>query len=311
MSGLPDGGPLEYTKGRGVMTVNTRVLVNDFTYHVPATLDEALAFLDRYGEDAEVLAGGTDLIVQMKLGRRSPQAVVDVSRLQELKHLEAGEKVRIGAGRRYMDVLPYLRDLGRYDSLAEAIDSIGKLQVLSVGTIGGNLGNGSPAADTPPPLISFDASVRVMSAQSVRTVALGEFHTGPGRTALAPNELIIDVEWDAFPDGKASAFRKLTRVASDISKVTCAVTLQRDGDICTACRVALGAVGPTPLRAEIAEAKLEGQRIDDALVDEGARLVVETISPIDDIRCTELYRRETAGVLFKDAFQAAWERAAC
>ena len=170
----------------------------------------------------------------MKLGRKAPKFVVDISKLEELKHLEAGEKIRIGAGRRYMDVLPFLQGLGRYHSLAEAIDSIGKLQVLSVATVGGNLGNGSPAADTPPPLITYDARVRVRSAHQERVVPLREFHTGPGKTVLAPNEIIVDVEFDAFPDGRASAFRKLTRVASDISKVTCAVTLQRDGETCTA-----------------------------------------------------------------------------
>lgn len=293
------------------MTINTRVLVNDFTYHVPATLDDALGFLDQYGEDAGVLAGGTDLIIQMKLGRKAPKFVVDTSKLEELKHLEAGEKVRIGAGRRYMDVLPFLTGLGRYHSLAEAIDSIGKLQVLSVATVGGNLGNGSPAADTPPPLITYDARVRVRSAHQERIVPLREFHTGPGKTVLAPNEIIVDVEFDAFPDGRASAFRKLTRVASDISKVTCAVTLQRDGETCTMCRIALGAVGPTPMRAHTAEAALEGRAVDGALVDECVRLVVGDISPIDDIRCTEMYRREAAGVLFKDAFETAWERATC
>lgn len=293
------------------MTVNTRVLVNDFTYHVPQSLDEALDFLGRHGEEAEVMAGGTDLVVQMKLGRRAPRFVVDISRLEELKEMKAGEKVRIGAGRRYMDVLPYLQGLGRYHGLAEAIDSIGKLQVLSVATIGGNLGNGSPAADTPPPLITYDARVRVRSARQERVLPLREFHTGPGRTVLARDELIVDVEWDAFPVGRASAFRKLTRVASDISKVTCAVTVQRDGDTCTSCRVALGAVGPTPLRATSAEAALEGQKVTEALLDECVRLVVADISPIDDIRCTELYRREAAGVLFKDAFQTAWERATC
>ena len=276
-----------------------------------ASLDEALGFLDTYGEDAELLAGGTDLVIQMKLGRRSPRFVVDISKLEELKELEAVDTVRIGAGRRYMDVLPYVQGLGRYHSLAEAIDSIGKLQVLSVATIGGNLGNGSPAADTPPPLITFDARVRVMSAHMERVLPLREFHTGPGTTVLAPNEIIVGVEWDAFPAGRASAFRKLTRVASDISKVTCAVTVQRDGDTCTLCRIALGAVGPTPMLALTAAAALEGRTVDAALVDECVRLVVEDISPIDDIRCTEMYRREAAGVLFKDAFQTAWERATC
>ncbi len=293
------------------MTVNTRVLINDFTYHVPSTLAEALGFLDQYGEDAAVLAGGTDLIIQMKLGRRSPKFLVDVSKLEELKHLEAGEKILIGAGRRYMDVLPFLQGLGRYHGLAEAIDSIGKLQVLSVATVGGNLGNGSPAADTPPPLMTYDASVRVRSAHQERVVPLREFHTGPGAIVLAPNEIIVAVEFDAFPDGRASAFRKLTRVASDISKVTCAVAVERAGETCTHCRIALGAVGPTPLRARSAEAALEGREVDASAVEECARLIVEEISPIDDIRCSEKYRREAAGVLFRDAFASAWERAKC
>jgi CO/xanthine dehydrogenase FAD-binding subunit len=293
------------------MTVNTRVLVNDFEYIVPSSLDEALRLLDEHGEAAAVLAGGTDLVVQMKLGRKSPKFLVDTSKLDDLKHLEAGEKIRIGAGRRYMDVLPFVEGLGRYHSLAEAIDGIGKLQVLSVATVGGNLGNGSPAADTPPPLITYDASVRVMSAHRERIIPLREFHTGPGATMLAPNEIIVGVEFDAFPDGRASAYRKLTRVASDISKVTCAVTVERDGETCTHCRVALGAVGPTPLRARSAEAAVEGRTIDPSVLEECARLVVGDISPIDDIRCTEMYRREAAGVLFKDAFATAWERATC
>jgi carbon-monoxide dehydrogenase medium subunit len=292
-------------------TVNTRVLVNDFAYTTARSLDEALGFLERHGDEAAVLAGGTDLVIQMKLGRRAPKFLLDVSRLEELKRLEAGETVRIGAGRRYMDVLPFLQGLGRYHSLAEAIDSIGKLQVLSVATVGGNLGNGSPAADTPPPLITYDARVRVKSARTERVVPLGEFHTGPGATVLSPGEIIVDVEFDAFPEGRASAFRKLTRVASDISKVTCAVTVQRDGDTCRWCRIALGAVGPTPLRARTAEAALEGRTIDSSTLDECARLVVSDIAPIDDVRCSEMYRREAAGVLFKDAFAAAWERATC
>lgn len=293
------------------MTVNTRVLVNDFEYVVPGSLDEALRFLDEYGTDTNLLAGGTDLIIQMKMGRRSPRFVVDISKLEELKQLEAGVTVRIGAGRRYVDVLRFLREQGRHDSLAEAIEGIGKIQVLTVGTVGGNLGNGSPAADTAPPLLTYGARVRLRSAHAERIVPLREFYTGPGATVMAPNEIMIDVEFDAFPDGRASAFRKIARVACDISKVTCAVVVQRDGETCTHCRVALGAVAPVPLRARTVEAALEGRRIDAAAAHQCAALVQEDISPIDDIRCTELYRREAAGVLFEETFQTAWERARC
>ena len=293
------------------MTVNTRVLVNDFEYVAPSSLGEALRLLDEHGPDARPLAGGTDLVIQMKLGRRAPRLVVDISKLEELKQLEAGETIRIGAGRRYIDVLRFLRELGGYDGLAEAIEGIGKIQVLTVGTVGGNLGNGSPAADTAPPLLTYDARVRVRSAHAERVVPLRDFHTGPGATVMAPNEIMIEVEFDAFPSGRASAFKKIARVACDISKLTCAVAVQREGDTCTHCRVALGAVAPTPVRARVVEAALEGRQIDAHAVADCAALVDGDISPINDIRCGELYRREAAGVLFRDAFETAWERARC
>jgi CO/xanthine dehydrogenase FAD-binding subunit len=294
-----------------VTAVNTRVLVNDFEYALPSSLDEALRLLDRHREDARVLAGGTDLVIQMKLGRTAPKVVVDVSRLEELKGLEAGATIRIGAGRRYLDVLRFLEEQGRCHALAEAIEGIGKIQVLAVGTLGGNLSNGSPAADTAPPLLAYDARVHLRSAGGERVVPLHEFYAGPGETVMAAGEIMTAVEFDTAPEGRASAFLKMARVACDISKVTCAVSVQRDGDTCTHCRVALGAVAPVPLRARAVEAALEGRPIDAAAVDEGAALVDAEISPIDDIRCSELYRREAAGVLFKDVFTTAWERARC
>jgi CO/xanthine dehydrogenase FAD-binding subunit len=293
------------------MSVNTRVLVNDFEYVAPASLDEALALLGRHGADAGILAGGTDLVIQMKMGRRAPRVVVDISKLKDLKELAAGETVRIGAGRRYVDVLRFLGEQGRCHALAEAIEGIGKIQVLAVGTIGGNLGNGSPAADTAPPLLTYDGRVRVRSAHAERVIPLHEFYTGPGATVMAPDEIMIEVEFDALPDGTSSAFRKMARVACDISKVTCAVLVQRDGETCTRCRVAFGAVAPVPVRARRLEAALEGRRIDADLLAESVSLIDLDISPIDDIRCTELYRREAAGVLFRDAFETAWERARC
>jgi CO/xanthine dehydrogenase FAD-binding subunit len=293
------------------MSVNTRVLVNDFEYVAPASLDEALEILDRHGPEAEALAGGTDLVIQMKLGRKAPKVVVDVSKLQELKRLEAGDTIRIGAGRRYVEVLQFLREQGGYDGLAEAIESIGKIQVLSVATVGGNLSNGSPAADTAPPLLTYDARVHLASVDRERVVPLSEFYLGVNATVIAPNELMTMVEFDAFPAGRSSAFRKIARVACDISKLTCAVVVQRDGETCTHCRIALGAVAPVPLKVGSVEAVFEGRQVDELAARKGGSLLCQEISPIDDVRSTELYRREAAGVLFKEAFETAWERARC
>ncbi len=291
--------------------MNTRVLVNDFEYILASSLDEVLALLDKHGEDAKVLAGGTDLVIQMKMGRKAPRFVIDVTRLEELKHLEDGDVVRLGAGCRYVDALELLKRNGRCHSLVEAIESIGKIQVLAVGTVGGNLCNGSPKSDTAPPLITYDAKVRVMSAHAERIIPLREFHTGFNRTVMAPNEVMTSIEFDAAPAGRGSAFRKIARVACDISKLTCAVAVQRDGDVCTACRIALGAAGPVPQQPQAAAALLAGQPIDGALLDRAAAEVSREIDPPAAGRCSAEYRREAAGVLFRDAFETAWERARC
>jgi carbon-monoxide dehydrogenase medium subunit len=293
------------------MITNTRVLVNDFEYVLPSSLSETLALLDEHGDAAKVLAGGTDLVIQMKMGRKAPRFVIDISKLEDLKQLEDGDVVRIGAGRRYIDVLEFLRRSGRYHSLTDAIESIGKIQVLTVGTIGGNLSNGSPKSDTAPPLITYDARVRVMSAHAERLIPLREFHTGFNKTIMAPNELMSAIEFDAFPAGKASAFRKIARVACDISKLTCAVLVERDGDICTSCRIALGAAGPVPQQPHDAEALLSGQVVDATLLDRAGEEVSREIDPPKAGRCSAEYRRDAAAVLFRDAFETAWERARC
>jgi len=291
--------------------MNTRVLVNDFAYIPASSLNEVLALLDEHGEDAKVLAGGTDLVIQMKMGRKAPRFVIGISGLEELKHLEDGPAVRIGAGCRYIDALELLKRNGRCQSLAEAIESIGKIQVLAAGTVGGNLCNGSPKSDTAPPLITYDAKVRVMSAHAERIIPLREFHTGFNKTVMAPNEVMTSIEFDALPEGRGSAFRKIARVACDISKLTCAVAVQRDGDVCTSCRIALGAAGPVPQQPHAAEALLSGQVVDDALLERAGEEVSREINPPTAGRCSAEYRREAAGVLFRDAFETAWERARC
>jgi CO/xanthine dehydrogenase FAD-binding subunit len=247
----------------------------------------------------------------MKMGRKAPKFVIDISKLEELKHLEDGDIVRIGAGRRYIDVLKFLSRAGRYHSLADAIESIGKIQVLTTGTIGGNLSNGSPKSDTAPPLITYDARVRVMSAHAERIIPLREFHTGFNTTIMAPNELMTEIQFDAFPAGKASAFQKIARVACDIAKLTCAVAVARDGDLCTSCRIALGAAGPVPQQPRSAEALLNGQVVDGALLDLAGGAVSREIDPPKAGRCSAEYRRDVAAVLFRDAFETAWERAKC
>jgi carbon-monoxide dehydrogenase medium subunit len=179
-----------------------------------------------------------------------------------------------------------------------------------MGTIGGNLCNASPSADTAPPLIVFNARVKLLRRASERTLDLQEFFKGVNCTALGPDEMMVEILLDPPRPNTGSAFMKISRVGADISKVSCAVALERKADLCLSCRVALGAVAPVPMRANGAEGILEGKKVETRLVEAAAQRVAEEIKPIADIRSTAEYRRWVATVIFRDVFWKAWRRAA-
>lgn len=288
---------------------NTHILVEEFDYVEPEAPQAVAAALAEYGDQARLMAGGTDLLVQMKLERRSPTCVVGLRRVPSLRRVEYERGLEIGAAAsvRRVGTAAVVRE--RYTALAEACQAFSTVQIMVMATVGGNLCNASPAADTAPPLLAFDARLRLVSPSMTREVPLDRFFTGPGRTVLAAAEFVESV-WVPPPEGPTgSAFLKVGRVAADISKVCVAVKLVREGARVRDCRVALGAVAPTPRRAVRAEAVLVEEPLTARVVEEAARLAREEIEPITDVRSTAAYRRYVAGVLVQDGLRRAWARA--
>ncbi len=290
---------------------NTHILVHEFDYLEPVTVEEAVALLARYGPQARVLAGGTDLLVQMKMERLSPRYLVSIGRVPGLRgialqdnHLWIGALTPIRAVRND----PWVR--ARYPALAEACAAFSTTQVQVMGTIGGNLGNASPASDTAPALIAWDAEAVIRGPGGERRMPVEELFVGPGRTALEAGELITAVVLPPPLEGTGSAFLKVARVTADLAKVNAAVRVVRQGDRIADVRLAFGAVAPTPLRARKAEAVLIGQEFCEEAVAEAARVAAEEVAPIDDVRSTAWYRREITRVLACDGLFRAWERAA-
>ncbi len=290
---------------------NTHILLQGFEYREPTSLEEATALLKQYGERAQVLAGGTFLLVQMKMEGLAPECVINVNKVPALNGITLSEEdgLRIGA----LTKIRALRDAPQvqagYTALAEACAAFGSAQIQMMGTVGGNLCNGSPASDTVPALMALDARLLLTGPEGRRVVPLEEFLVGPGQVARQEGELLVGVELDAPQPGTGSAFIKLSRVAADLAKVSVAAVVVREGDRIVDCRLSFGSVGPTVLRTRQAEAQLVGQTFSAELALAAGETAAGEVTPIDDVRSTAWYRRQVIKALTHDVLQMAWERA--
>lgn len=274
-------------------------------YLRPTTWTEALVMKAQRPE-AVPLAGGTDLMVELNMDRRRPPAVIDLTRVRELADwtLDAGW-LRIGAGVTYTRVIAELGD--RLPGLAMASRTVGSPQIRNRGTLGGNLGTGSPAGDALPPLLAAGAEIELASTAGRRAVPIADFCLGPKRTALRPDELIAAVH--VRPAGGPQQFSKVgTRNAMVIAVASFALDVDRErGRVGTG----IGSAGPTPLRAQAAERFAEGLLASGADLDEAAAirfgdLVAGAARPIDDVRGTAAYRRHALAVLARRTLAWAW-----
>ncbi len=281
-----------------------------FEYHEPASVAEAVALAARFGDEARFLAGGTDLVIQMRRGRLSPRHVVSLRRVPGLDVLRFDGRVHVGAlvTHRRLERAPVFQ--GRLHALVEGAEVIGGHQVRNVGTVGGNVVNASPAADVVPVLLVLDAAVTMVGPDGERRLPLHAFLLGPGKTAKRPDELVTAVEFPTPAAGTATAFLKAgRRRAMEISVVCVAARLTLDADgRCRSARVALGAVGPTTLRARRAEAALEGERPTPAALRHAGAVAAEECAPISDVRASAAYRRLLVGTLVPRALARCAER---
>ena len=286
--------------------------MHDFQYCAPTTLREAIGLLGDPAVSARVLAGGTDLIIQMRAGTRRPARLVDVKRIPELDVLscDARSGLRIGAAVPCCRVTehPVVREL--YPGLAEAAALIGSDQIQSRATIAGNLCNASPAADTAPALIALDASCVVLGRAGERIVAVADLMASPGRSRLEPDELLTEVRIPPPVARSADCYQRLIpRNEMDIAVVGVGIALAFAGDVCSRARIALGAVGPTPIVADRAAAELVGSTVDAAALERAAAAAIAAAAPISDLRGPAEYRRQIVGVLVRRAGAEAARRA--
>jgi len=277
-----------------------------FDYYRPTTLDEALALFERLNGNVSILAGGTDLLVAMKERRGKHPALFDIKSVPDLNAVRADNgNLCLGAtaSTRTLAASPAVRE--RFPMLAQALKLLGSMQVGNRATIGGNLCNASPAADSAPPLLVLNASVKLVSKARSRTVSLDKFFVGPKKTVI-DHELLSEVRIPATaPDGRA-VFHKLglRNAPEDIGIVSAAVYAVPDAEKKTwrEVRIALGAVAPTPIRARHAEERIEGQAIDQQIAAEAAQIAAsKDAEPITDIRASAEYRRAMVAVLVKRA----------
>ena len=276
-------------------------------YLAPASLDEALEALAARAPNARLIAGGTDLLIELDLGVRAPCALIDLSRLPGLDiiSIDAGI-VHLGPLVTHAHVVADPRLRSAAAPLALACREIGAPQIRNRGTVAGNLITASPANDTITALMALDAEVTLRSVQGERVVALRDFYTGVRKTVMQPDEMMTGIAFAALAEDERGAWVKLgLRRAQAISVVNTAVTITRDsaGRI-TRARIALGAVTPTIIRVPEAEAALVGGRLGDAAIAAAARLAKAAARPISDVRASAEYRLDMVGVLVARALRA-------
>jgi len=284
-----------------------------FDYFEPTTLDEAVSLLAQYNGRANLLAGGTDLLVEIKERLRLPDYVINIKKIPALNQLTFDEKtgLRFGAlvTAREIETDPLVQQ--KYPNLAQAARELGSIQVRNRATVAGNICRASPSADTLPPLIADGARLKIYGPTGERELLLEQFFTGPGRTVLGTAEIVTEIIIPPPPPHTGKCYIKHgRRKAMELATVGVAASLTLENDRCQTVRIVLGAVAPTPIRATQAEAVLHNMQINQALIGTAAQTAMNESTPISDVRASAGYRREMVRVLTQRAIAQALEATA-
>jgi CO/xanthine dehydrogenase FAD-binding subunit len=278
-----------------------------FGYVIAKDVGHAVTLLAEHGAKAKILAGGTDLLVELKHAVHNPEIIVDVSRLAELKDIAVRDDgLHIGALATHSDIMssPVIR--GMFPALVSAAHSIGAMQTRNLGTLGGNLVTCVPSMDSGPALIALDASVTVASSAGQRRIPLPDLFVGPRKTSLKPGDLLVDIVIPNENLDKPAAFEKFgLRKGQALALVNAAAAFFIDKGNFRKPRIALGAVAPTVIRAPKAEAYLDGRKISAEAMAEAGRIAATEAKPISDFRASADYRRDLIAVLVKRALANA------
>ena len=286
----------------------------EFEYAAPSSVDDAVSILAENGNDARILAGGTDIIAQLKENRRRLKVLVDIKKIPEANELsyDPGSGLHMGAAVPCYQTYEDAEIHAAYPCLTDSTQLIGSIQIQSRATVAGNLCNSSPAADTIPALIALNATAKVVGPNGSRDVAAQDFCTGLGQNVMENGEMVVSIHIPA-PEANSGGFslRFIPRNEMDIAVANAAayVVLSDDKKSFVSARLAVGAVAPTPLYLEAAGDLLAGKEVTDEIIEEAAEIAREAANPITDMRGTVEQRVHLAGVLSRRAIKGAVERA--
>ena len=286
--------------------------MNSLRYEAPSSLGDAIALLAGAWGTSRILAGGTDIIVQMETDLIEPDLLIDIKKIPELRGIAIENGAfKVGAGVTGMELTDHEAFCKAWPGVVDGVKLIGSMQIKGRATMGGNLCNASPAADSVPALIAARAIARIAGSNGTRDVPVENIPIGPGKTSLDKGEIIVSFLFPSRPAHSGDAYLRMTpRTEMDIAVVGVGVNITLDaGGICTAARVSLGAVAPTPLLVAEAGAALMGSRLDAPALDKLAQAAGAACRPIDDKRGTKEYRVKVAEVLAKRTALLALERA--
>lgn len=284
----------------------------DGNYAAPESLEAAVALLAEAPGDVNIMAGGTDVLVQLHSELIDPDLIVDVKNIPELREISVNEgRFLVGAAVSGMEIMRHEAFAATWPGVVEGVALIGSVQVKGRASMGGNLCNASPAADSVPPLIAAGAIAHIAGPSGNRQAPVESIVTGPGETSLAKSEIIVTFEFPTRPTRSGDCYMRLTpRTEMDIAVVGAGVNLTLDtAGTCIAARLALGAVAPTPVLASEAASALIGTTVDEVALTNMADAVRQACDPIDDKRGTKKYRIKTAAVIARRVAEKAAARA--
>jgi len=282
------------------------IIAHEFEYFKPSSIDEAIKLLNKYGAKARILSGGTDLVVRIKDGFETPDAVIDIKGLDELKVLDFKDnKLIVGTLTTFNELIDSEVVKEKFPLLWESAKSVASMGIRNRATMVGNICSAVPSLDSGPALLLYEATVVVKGKDGERRIPIEEWFLGPRKTALKEGELVEYIEIPLAQKKHAGCYVKLGRYnGEDLAQVGVGVLVLSGNEY----RVAFCAVGPKPTRAKKIESLLNGKELSDSLIEEAKKLVEEEISPITDIRATKEYRMHMAKVMLDRALKAAVER---
>ena len=278
--------------------------MSDTQYLAASTIEEAVNAHSKANGSARFLAGGTDLLVQIKSGIRKPNLVIDVKKIVELNSIEeiSENEFVVGASVSGVNLNRNKKFSKLWPGVLEAFRLIGSEQIQGRASLGGNICNGSPAGDSVPALIAAGCIALIAGPNGKREIPIEEFHIGPGKTVLDNGEMLVSLKFPKREINSSDAYLRMTpRTEMDIAVVGCGVNITFENNVCTAARVSLGAVAPTPLLIKEASKIMVGSDLNSEILDKVSKICMDFCDPIDDKRGTIDYRTKVAGVLFKRA----------